>query len=110
MKAVWSPADDVTYLGPDGAYRMGWAEVLADWEAQAALKLGGRVEPDDVRITIRHALAVVHNRVQGAHIDADGNPLAVSLRATVIFRREAGAWKVIGVHTDLLPNLAMDER
>src|SRR5690554_5250693 len=30
MKAVWSHADDVTYMGPDGAYRMGWAEVRAD--------------------------------------------------------------------------------
>jgi ketosteroid isomerase-like protein len=106
MQAVWSHADDVTYMGPDGAYRVGWVEVLTDWEAQAALNLGGSVRPVDVRITAGRELAVVHNTVKGANVDAEGNSLDVSLRATVIFRQEDGAWKVIAVHTDLLPNLA----
>jgi ketosteroid isomerase-like protein len=106
MQAVWSHADDVTYMGPDGAYRMGWVEVLADWKAQAALNLGGSVAPDDVRTVAGRELAVVHNIVKGANVDVEGNSLDVSLRATVIFRQEDGAWKVIAVHTDLLPNLA----
>ncbi|MEZ4620095.1 MAG: hypothetical protein R2867_31960 [Caldilineaceae bacterium] len=62
MMTVWSHADDVTYMGPNGAYRVGWQEVLADWAAQAALRLGGSVEAEDVRIVTGPKLAVVHNR------------------------------------------------
>jgi ketosteroid isomerase-like protein len=105
MRAAWSHADDVTYLGPDGAYRKGWAEVLADWERQAALSLGGCVNMEDVRIVAGPALAVVYNHVKGVNLDQECNPVVVSLRATESFRKEAGVWKVIGVHTDLLPLL-----
>jgi hypothetical protein len=49
MKEVWSHKDDVTYMGPGGGFRLGWKAVLADWEKQAALKLGGKVEPKDIR-------------------------------------------------------------
>ena len=106
MIAVWSHADDVTYQGPNGAYRKGWDEVYADWEAQAAMNLGGRVEPQELRMVSGPEIAVVHNIVKGTNLDIDGNPFDVSLRATVVLRREDGTWKVVGVHTDLLPNLA----
>ena len=36
---------------------------------------------------------------------AEGRPLQVSIRATNIFRKEKGEWKMIGHHTDLLPFL-----
>ena len=29
--AVWSHADDVTYMGPDGTIRVGWDQVRASW-------------------------------------------------------------------------------
>ena len=29
MKKVWSHADDVTYMGPSGGFRVGWDQVLA---------------------------------------------------------------------------------
>jgi hypothetical protein len=29
MAAVWSHGDDVTYMGPDGAIRIGWNQVRA---------------------------------------------------------------------------------
>jgi len=31
--------------------------------------------------------------------------LPVAIRATNVFRREAGAWKMVGHQTDLLPHL-----
>ena len=39
MVEVWSHADDVTYMGPDGGFQVGWKQVLADWEKQAAMNL-----------------------------------------------------------------------
>ncbi|MCB0087094.1 MAG: nuclear transport factor 2 family protein [Caldilineaceae bacterium] len=105
MCVVWSHADDVTYLGPDNSYRVGWQAVLADWQAQADMNLGGNVEFDNVHIVVGPALAIVHKYVQGTNLDRQGNPENVSLRATVTFRREADAWKVISVQADLLSHL-----
>lgn len=103
MKAVWSHADDVTYMGPGGGFRIGWQQVLTDWEKQAAMNLGGKVEPEQVHITAGKELAVVNNFEKGENVDAEGKPVTVSIRATNLFRKEEGKWKMIGHHTDLLP-------
>jgi ketosteroid isomerase-like protein len=105
MKEVWSHEDDVTYMGPGGGFRVGWAQVLADWEAQAAMKLGGEVKPKDMRITVGRDLAVVSNYEIGENVDSEGKPRKVEIRATNLFRKEDGKWKMIGHHTDTLPFL-----
>lgn len=106
MKAVWSHADDVTYMGPGGGLQYSWGAVLAEWEKQAAMKLGGSVTPQDMRVMMGRDLAVVQNYEIGTNTDAEGNPQQVSIRATNIFRKENGAWKMTGHHTDLLPYLS----
>jgi len=105
MKEVWSHAEDVTYMGPGGGFQVGWSQVLANWEAQAALKLGGKVEAVDMRITVGRDLAFTHNYEKGENKDQNGKVLPVLIRATNIFRKEKGEWKMIGHHTDLLPFL-----
>ena len=106
MQAVWSHADDVTYMGPVGGFKKGWKAVLEDWNAQAAMKLGGSVKPEDMHITVGRDIALTHNWEKGQNVGPDGKPQQVSIRATNVFRKEGGAWKMIGHHTDLLPNLA----
>lgn len=106
MVAVWSHADDVTYMGPDGGFQVGWKDVLADWEKQAAMKLGGRVDPDGMRITACRELAVTHNYEKGENINTGGTSGSVLIRATNLFRKEGGAWKMIGHHTDKLSFLS----
>jgi ketosteroid isomerase-like protein len=105
MKKLWSHKDDVTYMGPAGGFRLGWKQVLADWETQAALRLGGKVEPKEMRITVGRDLAIVNNYEIGQNVMADGKPQEVKIRATNLFRNENGKWKMIGHHTDLLPFL-----
>jgi ketosteroid isomerase-like protein len=105
MGRVWSHRDDVTYMGPGGGYQVGWTQVLGEWEKQAALKLGGKVEPKEVRITVGRDLAVVSNYEMGQNLTPGGKPQKVAIRATNLFRKENGAWKMIGHHTDLLPYL-----
>jgi len=104
MAAVWSHADDVTYMGPAGGLRVGWSQVLADWQAHTAQKIGGEVQPRDMQVTVGRDLAVTSNVEVGSNI-VDGRPQAVTIRATNIFRLEDGHWKMIGHHTDLLPFL-----
>ena len=104
MKAVWSHAEDVTYLGPDGKFTVGWDQVLADWERQAAMKLGGAVRPERIHVTVGQDIATVACYEVGENI-IDGKPTKVSIRATNVFRQENGQWKMIGHHTDTLPFL-----
>ena len=106
MKEVWSHASDVTYMGPGGGFQVGWDQVLVEWESQAARKLGGKVEPADMRVTIGQDLAIASDIEKGENTNADGKLEKVSIRATNLFRKEGGKWKMIGHHTDLLPHLA----
>lgn len=105
MLEVWSHAEDVTYMGPAGDFRVGWAQVLASWKEQAAMKLGGEVRPENMRVTVGRDLAITHNFERGENVDAQGKRQRVSIRATNLFRKENGTWKMIGHHTDLLPHL-----
>lgn len=105
MEKIWSHADDITYMGPGGGFQIGWPQVSEIWQRQAALKLGGKVEPYETRVTVSNDLAVVHCYELGNNLDAQKRPIAVSIRATNIFRKENGQWKMIGHHTDLLPAL-----
>ncbi|HRK62529.1 MAG TPA: nuclear transport factor 2 family protein [Candidatus Omnitrophota bacterium] len=105
MKAVWSHADDVTYMGPAGGFQKGWLNILPIWEETAAMKLGGKVTPEHMQMTLGQDVAITHNYEVGENFDQDGNLQQVSIRATNIFRKEDGEWKMIGHHTDLLPYL-----
>lgn len=104
IKAVWSHADDVTYMGPMGDMQVGWSQVEPYWDRQAAKKLGGRVDAADVHVTSSPTLAVAHYYEKGENV-IDGKPQPVNIRATTTFRKEGGRWKVIGHHTDTLAYL-----
>ena len=106
MNQVWSHAEDVTYMGPGGGLQIGWAKVGDEWNRQAAMKLGGKVEPADMHVTVGGNLAFTVNYEKGSNIGPDGKPTTVSIRATNTFRLEGGNWKMIGHHTDLIPSLA----
>lgn len=102
MEDVWSHRADVSYLGPGGDLRIGWDDVLASWKEQAALKLGGNVEPADVHVMAGGDIAIVQNREVGENHHANGRRHTVSIRATNVFRKEDGVWKMISHHADRL--------
>ena len=108
MQEIWSHADDVTYMGPSGDFLVGWNDVRDRWEEQAAAKLNGKVEPYGLRVTVGDDLAFTQCYEKGSNLDADGNTVQVSIRATNVFRKENGEWKMIGHHTDLLPFLVKE--
>lgn len=102
MEKVWSHADDVTYMGPMGGFQIGWGQVLKIWKEHAAMKIGGMVKPTDMHITLGQNIALTHNYEKGENASAKGESQKISIRATNIFRKEGGEWKMIGHHTDLL--------
>lgn len=105
MKAIWSHADDVVYMGPGGSIKVGWKNISKDWEAQASRKLGGHVELKDVHFVMGNDIAVMTGRETGQNTNIGGKREQVDIRVTNTFRREGGAWKVIGHHTDLLAGI-----
>ena len=105
MEEVWSHAEDTTYMGPSGGYQVGWQAILPVWKEQAALKLGGKIEPAEVQINAGDTIGVVSCLEQGTNTNIDGKAEKISLRATSIYRKEGGTWKMIGHHTDLIPGL-----
>jgi ketosteroid isomerase-like protein len=86
IKAVWSHADDVTYMDPTGQFEHGWSTMLKDWEGQAAMKLGGHVMPVDIQVVVGQNLAVVSDYELGENTNANGKVEHLKLRATNIFR------------------------
>jgi ketosteroid isomerase-like protein len=105
MSEIWSHASDVTDMGPFGGRLVGWEKVGAEFEREAKMKLGGKVEARDVVVRVGgevgYTLCVEH----GENMSADGKPVTVDHRATNIFRREAGTWKLIHHHTDISESL-----
>jgi len=98
MKKIWSHAKDITYMGPDGAYDHGWDAVIGNWEKQSAKKFGGHVDLTDLVVTSGDKIAVVQGVEKGQNAKAE----PVSIRATSVYRKEGGFWKMISHHTDKL--------
>lgn len=102
MEAVWSHADDITYMGPDGTVNVGWNKTLENLQNQAAMNLGGEIRHEQIMLTVGRDLATMECRELGENV-IDGKPTPISLRVTNVFRKENGEWKLIGHHTDKLP-------
>lgn len=104
MEAIWSHADDVTYMGPTGGMQFGWEQVRPIWQQQADKQLGGIVEPRNLHATVGEDLAIVVCFEVGDNL-INQRADQVDIRATNVFRKENGQWKMIGHQTDLLPFL-----
>jgi ketosteroid isomerase-like protein len=105
MDAVWSHSPDVSDFGPDGKRHVGWPAVEGQFRAEAALKMGGSITCEDVKVVQAgdHAIATCLERGNGAMID--GKVVELRFRSTNVFRREGDAWKMVHHHTDPSPAL-----
>lgn len=101
MKEAWSHADEVTYMGPDGLYLMGWDNIEQMWNSVAVLKLGGRVSPQKMHTVIGVDMALI-NCIEVGENEVNGKAENVSIRSSTILSKRNGTWKVIAHQTDLL--------
>jgi hypothetical protein len=107
MERVWFHAGDVSYMGPMGRLLVCWEKVRQSRVEQAGLHLGGHVGPEDPHVVVRDGMGVTVGYERGTN-NPRGESRPVSIRATNVFRREDGVWKMIGHHTDGIP--AMEKR
>lgn len=102
MLVLWSHGPEVTAMPTLGDLEVGWERVRAEWERIAGLYADGRMTVDPLLVRVGGDLAY---SVDIEHVEAavDGRPLSASVRATNVFRRENGTWKVVHHHGDALP-------
>lgn len=99
MRAIWSHADDVTQMGPMGDLVVGWGTIEAGWVAQSTVVESGTVRPQDVHLFASGDLGAAVGLERG-HVVIGGKRSEVAARSTNLFRREGGAWRMIGHHVD----------
>ena len=100
MEEIWSHAEDVTYMSPIGGILVGWDATRDSWGKQAELKLHGHVYPVDMKIVEGQDIGFCNNYIIGTNFVVDGKEVHPNIRATTVFRKENGAWKVINHQKD----------
>ncbi len=103
LGALYSHKDDVTYMGAEGAYRVGWTDTFADWTAQAEKSSGGVVEGRYIHVVVSGDMATATHYTVGNVRNSEGETTETSVRETSVFRKEDGAWRMIGHHADTIP-------
>jgi ketosteroid isomerase-like protein len=102
--AMWSRGDPVTLFGA-GASGSGWNEVepVFHWVANSFVECRTfDLELVAVDVSDDLAYTVAYERYEA--VMADGSVVHRTLRATHIFRREEGEWKVVHRHGDHATN------
>ena len=100
LSDIYSHADDVTYMGAEGTFRVGWDATYADWQTQAEKSSGGKVEGADIHVVVVGDMAVAQHYTRGQVRMPDGGMNENNVRETSVFRKEGDAWKMIAHHAD----------
>ena len=104
FEGVWWHTDDIVYMGADGAYNVGWEQTYANWKKQAALNIGGEARTENVTVTVGQDLAMTNQYTVGVNT-IENETAPIKLRATSVFRKKDGRWKMICHHVDVIPVL-----
>lgn len=100
FEALWSEADDISHLGPMGQICTGRAAVMAELAKESVMGFEGTLVADERRFveTPEMGLFVCIERTRG--MSKAGEAIATDIRASTIFRKEGGQWRVLHHHTD----------
>jgi len=99
---IWSHGATVTTMHPVGGREVGWDQVRKSWEQVAQLSSGGQVKLSDRVIQIAGD-AAYELGVERGQMTLAGQQVTIDHRVTNIYRREAGAWKIVHHHSDIAP-------
>ena len=102
FKALWSHRDDVTLIGGlGGAIEKGWAQVSTRLDWVASQYSAGTRQHEEVSRAVSGDIAyVVQREVIRFRNPGTGRESVQELRATMVFRRESGAWRIVHRHAD----------
>jgi ketosteroid isomerase-like protein len=106
-KSLWSRRDDVTLANPFGPPVRGWEEVSARLDLAASNYRDGRdydFENISTVTTPQLAYTVEIERIR-TRVGGSDELTAIAIRATTVFRREDGMWKVTHRHGDPITSM-----
>ena len=107
--SYFSDREDVTLANPLGPPQRGPAAVRQAMLAAAAnFAQGGGYRFDDAAITFEEVSRfatpdlgyIVQLETSSGRLAGSDKPVVIELRATMVFRREEGVWKVVHRHAD----------
>ena len=102
---VWSHGSDVATMHPLDGRETGWKEVRASWEQGAQAFSEGQVSLEElVVVPLSEDVAYTLGTEQGQATLGE-ETVSIDWRATSIYRREEGEWKMGHHHTDVSPEL-----
>ena len=99
---IWSHSPAVTSMHPIGGREVGWEKVGDSFKQVAGLASGGEVGLNDQRIEVDGNMAYEVGTEKGQATFA-GQKVSIEHRVTNVYRKEAGAWKMVHHHTDISP-------
>lgn len=106
MNDVWFRGSDVSTMHPIGGREIGWDQVRQVWEQTsqglATVDLGEVTVPDLVVLPIGADVAYTLGTEQISGT-VGGQSVSIGSRATNVYRREGGEWKMVHHHGDTLP-------
>jgi ketosteroid isomerase-like protein len=101
FKSLWSRSDDVTLCGGFGGIEQGWQNVTQrlDWVSQKFAD--GTRTRDEISGFVGPEFAyLVQNEVINFRVPGQSSRSIQELRATMVFRREDGEWRIVHRHAD----------
>ena len=112
--ALWSPTEDVTLMGAGGGMEKGIAEVkprisfVTRSRTEGARVEENRVEIEYLQVTVSGDLAyTVQLERRRLSVPGQNEPVDSVLRATDVFRKQNGDWKLVHRHADPLVNVTI---
>ena len=101
FKALWSHADDVTLCGAFGRVERGWENVAARLDWASSKYSDGTRSRNQVSGTVGADFAyIVQTEVIRSRLAGRAEQSNLELRVTMVFRREAGEWRILHRHAD----------
>jgi ketosteroid isomerase-like protein len=98
--------DEATIFGAFGGHEKGWSEVSPryDWAASQFKKSDAKKKIDYLNSGVSGDLAftVAIEHQENVRLGNQSKPASQALRATQIFRKEGGTWKLLHRHADPL--------
>jgi len=104
LGAIWSHSPDVSDFSADGGEEFGWNSIHDHIRNVARLYPAGNIHAENVRVVGDGNIASSVVTETGQVRSPDGPMVKFSHRATNIFRREGGTWKLVHHHADSSAN------
>jgi ketosteroid isomerase-like protein len=111
MEKVWSQHEAISDFGPFGEMLDGWPQIEGRFTAEEsdAKKAGiGRVACENPAVFMGDQMGVVTCTEAVTKVTRGGRGTTFRIRATNVFVKEDGAWKMVHHHADA--SLAADQK